>query len=93
MTNTAVIQIRTDPKLKEQAQAVADELGFSLSSLIKAFLKNVTKTKSVTFTTDERPSPWLVKQIKQAEKDIKSDDYHSFDNNEKALKFLNNSLK
>lgn len=88
MNNTAVIQIRTNPKLKKQAQDVADELGFSLSSLIKAFLKNVTKTKSVTFTTEEHPSPWLVKQIGEAQEDIKNNDYHSFKNNKDAMKFL-----
>jgi addiction module RelB/DinJ family antitoxin len=91
--DTAVIQIRTDEKLKLEAQKVAEELGFSLSSLIKAFLKNVTRTKSVTFTTDETPSPWLIKQLKQAEKDIKNGDYHSFDTPGESLKFLQKQLK
>lgn len=92
MNNTAVIQIRTNPALKKEAQAVADELGFSLSSLIKAFLKNVTITKSVTFTTEERPSPWLIKQIKQTEKNIKFGKNISpnFDNPEDMLNWLDN---
>ena len=91
--DTTVIQIRTDEKLKADAQKVAEELGFSLSSLIKAFLKNVTKTKSVTFTTSEEPSPWLIKQLKQAEKNIKNGDYYSFNSPEESLEFLEKQIK
>jgi len=86
--NNAVIQIRTDQELKESAQKVAEELGFSLSSLIKAFLKNVTRTKTVTFSTREIPSTWLIEQIEQAEKDVESGDYHKFNSETESLEFL-----
>jgi len=83
--NNAVIQIRTDQELKESAQKVAEELGFSLSSLIKAFLKNVTRTKTVAFSTGEAPSAWLLEQMQQA---LKTGDYYKFASKEQSLDFL-----
>lgn len=70
--NTAVINIRTDPKTKAQAQKIARNLGFSLSSIINAFLKQFVKTKKVTFSLEEEPSPYLIKMLKKSEKDIKA---------------------
>ena len=86
--NNAVIQIRTDIELKESAQKVAEELGFSLSSLIKAFLKNVTRTKIVTFSTGEVPSAWLIEQMTKAQKDLQTGNYHKFNSETEFLKFL-----
>lgn len=86
--NNAVIQIRTDQELKESAQKVAEELGFSLSSLIKAFLKNVTRTKAVTFSTGEVPSAWLIEQMAQVQKDLQVGDYHKFNSETESLEFL-----
>ncbi|MBI2613440.1 MAG: type II toxin-antitoxin system RelB/DinJ family antitoxin [Candidatus Levybacteria bacterium] len=51
--NTAVINIKTDPKVKAQAKKIARKLGFSLSSIINAFLKQLIKTRRVTFSLDE----------------------------------------
>lgn len=88
--DNAVIQIRTNKKLKDEAMAVADELGLSLSSLIKAFLGNVTKTKSVTFSVREEPSPYLIETMKNAKTDIKKG-YISptFANPKDAINWLN----
>lgn len=41
----AQLTIRIDQKLKKQAQNTAENFGLPLSSLIKAFLTNVVKTK------------------------------------------------
>ncbi|MEA3463691.1 MAG: type II toxin-antitoxin system RelB/DinJ family antitoxin [Patescibacteria group bacterium] len=41
----AQLTIRIDQKLKKQAQDTAENFGLPLSSLIKAFLTNVVKTK------------------------------------------------
>lgn len=86
--NNTVIQIRTDQELKEEAQKVAEELGFSLSSLIKAFLKNLTRTKMVTFSTGEVPSTWLLEQMTQAQKDLQKGDFYKFKSERESLAFL-----
>ena len=65
------IYIRMNPDIKEKAQAVADKLGFSLSTLIKAYVKQLIKTKRVDFSLEEKPSQYLIDSIKRAEKDIK----------------------
>ena len=70
--NTAVINIKTDPLLKTKAQKVASELGFSLSSLINAYLKQLVQTKTVSFSLEEKPSKYLLKSLKESEEDIKA---------------------
>lgn len=88
--NTAVINIKTKPEVKKQAQEVAEEMGMSLSSLVNGFLKQVIRTKKVTFDVSEEPSDYLIQSIKQAEEDRKKG-YISptFDNAKDAIAWLN----
>lgn len=70
----AVVVTKVDPKTKKEAQATAEKLGLSLSAVIKGFLKQFIRTKTVTFSVQEEevPSEYLIKTIKQAEKDWKA---------------------
>lgn len=86
--NTAVINIRTDLGLKSAAQKVAEELGFSISSLVNAYLKQLVKTKTVHFSEAEEPSDYLVKLIQEAEEGRKAGRYYSFNNSTEALEYL-----
>lgn len=87
--NTAIINIKTEPSTKKQAQRVASELGLSLSALINAYLKEVIKTRRVEFSLDEKPSPYLVKILKKAEKNLKERKGSPvFDNAEDAISWL-----
>lgn len=70
MNNTAVINIRTEPQVKVQAQEIAADLGFSLSSLINAFLRQLIRTKSVSFSlSSEEPPNCLIQTLREAKKD------------------------
>jgi len=70
--NYAVVVTKVDPRTKKEAQKTAKELGMPLSVVIKAFLKQFIKTKTVEFSArDEVPSEYLIRTIKQAEKDLK----------------------
>ncbi|MBI2616587.1 type II toxin-antitoxin system RelB/DinJ family antitoxin [Candidatus Gottesmanbacteria bacterium] len=70
--NTAVIITKTEPQIKAKAQKIAKELGFSLSSLVNAYLRQLVKTKTVTFTTTpEIPNKKTRAILKQAEKNWK----------------------
>ncbi|KKR31595.1 MAG: Addiction module antitoxin, RelB/DinJ family [Candidatus Gottesmanbacteria bacterium GW2011_GWA2_41_12] len=93
--NTAVINVKVDPRIKKKAQKVASELGFSLSSLINAYLRDIIRTKTVNFSAaDENPSDYLIKSLKEAEKDIKAGRVSPrFDNANDATKWLNNPKK
>jgi addiction module RelB/DinJ family antitoxin len=88
---TAVINIKTDPKIKKGAQKIASELGFSLSSLINGYLRNLIKTKTVNFSLrDKEPSEMLIKALKEAEMERESGDISpSFDNVRDATDWLN----
>lgn len=68
-----VISIKVDPLTKRQAQKLSYRLGLSLSAVLKGFLKQFIRTKTVTFSAQEREEPgeYLIKAMKQAEKDWK----------------------
>lgn len=87
---TAAIYVRTDPAIKTKAQKVAKELGFSLSSLMNAWLRQLIKTKTITFSTlDETPNAYLKSLMRQAKKDLKAGKASpSFDNAKDAIEYL-----
>ena len=91
--NTAVINIKTNPETKAKANAVAQELGFGLSSLINGYLKHLVKTKAVHFTTSEEPSDWLIKILKENERDKKAGRLISFKNFEEEVAYLDKMIK
>lgn len=89
MSNSAVINIRTEAKLKTQAQEIAAGLGFSLSTLIKAYLKQLIRTKAVSFSAAiEEPNEYMIQALKESEADRKAGRYHSFLNENDAVAFL-----
>lgn len=88
--NTATINLRINPTVKKEAQKVANELGMNLSVLINGFLKNLVKTKSIVLSTSEKPSPYLIRALKESEKDIREGWVSpAFDNAEDAIAWLN----
>ncbi len=93
--NTAVINIKTEPKLKVQAQKVARELGFSLSSLINGYLKTLVKTKTVFFSArGEEPTEYLLQALKESNEDIKAGRVSpKFDNAHDAIKWLHSKKR
>lgn len=69
---TAVINIKTELETKKRAQQVASEIGVSLSALINAYLRELVRTKKVQFSLGEEPSPYLIKIMKKAEKNLEA---------------------
>lgn len=92
--DTAVVNIKLSPELKISAQRVASELGISLSGIIKGFLKQLVRTKTITFTAAEEPTDYLLSALKESSKDIKAGRVSpSFDNADEAIAWLNKSRK
>ncbi len=95
--NTASIFIKTEPKIKQAAQKTAEELGFSLSSLINAFLRQLVKTKTITFSAkelDEIPNARTRAILKQAEEDLKTGNTSPlFDNAKDAIDWLHKQVE
>ena len=68
-----VIHIKSDKKIKEQAQKTAQELGLSLSAVINAQLRQFVRTKSLFVWEEARPmSRKLERELKKVEDDIKT---------------------
>ena len=87
--NSTVINIKTDIKVKKEAQKVAADLGLSLSGAINGFLRQLIRDKKIIFTLNEsEPSEYLKSAIKEAEDDIKNGRVYSFKNNREAIDFL-----
>jgi len=71
--NTISILIRTDPKLKKEAQRTAEEMGISLTSVINRYLKHFIQTKSITFTVDDEiANSKTAKELKFSENEYKT---------------------
>ena len=89
--NTAVINIKTQPEVKLKAQAIARQIGVSLSSLINAYLKQFIKTKSITFSAreEEIPNAATLKVLRKAEENYKKGNTSpAFKTGEEAVAWL-----
>ena len=94
--DNAVLQIRISKKLKNDSMVLAQNLGFSTSTLIKLFLAHVVDKRKIPFEIEEIPNAKTAKIILQAEKDIESgntNDWYSFDDMDDAVNFLKKSIK
>ncbi|OGH10453.1 MAG: hypothetical protein A2857_00055 [Candidatus Levybacteria bacterium RIFCSPHIGHO2_01_FULL_36_15] len=84
-----VLNVKVNPQTKEKAKEVAENMGFSLSALINAFLTQLIKTKSVQFHVDEVPTEFVKKILKQAQKNRKQGKASPvFDNADDAVQYL-----
>lgn len=92
--STTIVNVRVDSLTKREAQEIADRLGFSLGSLMKAFIKQLVREKRVSFGLSEEPSKYLMRSITESKKDIKKGWVSpEFDNTEDALAWLDNPAK
>jgi addiction module RelB/DinJ family antitoxin len=81
MNTHTILNIKTDKKLKADAQKVAGELGLPLSTIMNAFLKQFVRDKEITFTANQyRPTPYLISIIEEAQREYEADDVQWFDN-------------
>lgn len=91
MRSTSVINIRTDAEIKSQAQAIAENLGLNLSTVINAYLRQLIRTQRVSFGLNEEPTDYLLETLRSSRKDIEEGLVSSvFDDAEKADKWLDN---
>jgi len=65
-----VINIKTEKNVKTHAQKLAKEMGFSLSAIINAYLKQFLRNKEVYFTITPKMSPELENLLNKVEFDI-----------------------
>jgi len=90
--NTAIVNVKVNPIVKREAQKVAEKMGLSLSALVNGFLKHLIKTKTVTFTASEEPTPYLLRALRESKEDIKAGRVTSFKNPKDALTYLDTMI-
>ncbi|MBI3627630.1 MAG: type II toxin-antitoxin system RelB/DinJ family antitoxin [Candidatus Sungbacteria bacterium] len=66
-----LLNIKTDKKLKEEAQLAARELGLPLGTIINAYLKEFIREKRVIFSAPPVPNRRTQKLLMQIIKDIR----------------------
>lgn len=72
---TAIINFKTDKKIKTQAQKIAEEMGLNLSDVLNIYLRGFIKAKElhINLNKDEsNPSSELLAAAKEARKEYKS---------------------
>ena len=86
----AIIYIKTEKEVKDNAVALAKKLGLSLSDVINASLRNFISTREVTFSDTPRMTPELEELLGKVEEDIKKKRNISpnFDSMEDAIRYL-----
>ncbi|MEX2341250.1 MAG: type II toxin-antitoxin system RelB/DinJ family antitoxin [Candidatus Paceibacterota bacterium] len=67
----AVINLKTDPKLKSKAMKVADTLGVSLSAVLNNELRRFSEERTVEFREPLRLKPEVEKELKETLKKIR----------------------
>lgn len=69
-----VINFKTEPKVKAQAQKLAAEMGLDLSDVLNVALRNFVKNKIVYINLgeDDKPVEWLVKSVATGRQEIKA---------------------
>ena len=85
---TAVVNVKVDTKVKKEAHKIAQELGLSLSGLINGYLRQLIRTREVTFSLSEEPSEYMIQALKESKEDIKAGRVMSLSECIDALNYL-----
>ena len=93
MNKYAVINLKTDPALKEQAAKTAEKLGVSVSAILNNELRRFVAEQSVAFELPEVPNEKTEEFLSRSATEIQSGDYYTFDSNQQALEFLRSETR
>ncbi len=65
------VMFKTDKKLKEAAQHVAQIMGIPFSAILNAYMRDFVEKKQITFSAEKySPTPYLRRILDQGEKDL-----------------------
>jgi len=68
-----ILNLKTDKKLKADAQSLAQELGVPLSTVMNAFLKQFVREREFTLSANEyRATPYLEQILEEAKSERKT---------------------
>lgn len=70
--NVTSIHVKIESDIKDQAQKTAEELGLSLSAVMKALLKQFIRTQRLSVGIGEEPSAYMIDALKKSGKEYKN---------------------
>lgn len=70
-----MLNIKIDTKLKIQAKKTAEEMGIPLGTIASALLRQFVREREINLSVDYKPSPSLIKALKESEEDYKRGDF------------------
>ena len=91
---SVVINFKTDPKIKNQAQKIAEAMGLNLSDILNLYLRGFVKNKEINFKVHDHelePSDELINAIRETEEEIKEGKMKRFSNMEDLIADLTKS--
>ncbi len=72
MNTKTILNLKTDKKLKNEAQKIAEEIGLSLSAILNSFLRQFVLDKEVTFSSKKyRMTDYLEGVVQDARSEYK----------------------
>lgn len=93
MSKSVVVNIKTDPELKNRAFQVAHKLGVSINAVLNNELRRFAAEQSVVFEEPEAPNLKTQNSLRRSRAEIEVGEYHRFATNKQALAFLRDELK
>jgi DNA-damage-inducible protein J len=92
MPQTATLQIKLDPQIKQEANELFLSMGLTTADAVKLFLKQSLNSQSIPF--EIKPAkPYFTDQereeITQAMQDVKDGKYFTFDTQDKMEEYFN----
>jgi addiction module RelB/DinJ family antitoxin len=91
--NTTTIHIKTEVKTRDEAKKVAEEFGFTLTSLVNALLKQIAREKRISLNLEEKPNKYMIESLKESEEDVKAGRVISFESPRDALDYLRREIE
>lgn len=90
--STTVMTLKTDKAIKGKAQKIAKSMGFSLGTLLNAFMRQIVREKEISFSAIRREQlrPEMQALLEEAERDLIEGKNISpaFDNAKDAVAYL-----
>ena len=70
---TVLLTVKTDANTKDELKSFAGELGVSTTAFVNLLIKQALRDRRIVLSTTLEPTPYLVKVMRQVEKDLKTD--------------------
>ncbi len=90
--NTTTIHIKTDVKTRNEVKKIAEDFGFSLTSLVNALLKQIARTKHLDLNLEENPTQYMIESLKKSEEEVRAGKTISFKSRKDILDYLSKEI-